>query len=302
MFKILNIKFLFFLVCSGFFPGQALAQSDPVKNYMVRPSPDGQAIAFYSNRDGHWQIYMVGNDGGGLTRVVVSDANDQGPAWSPGGTSLVFFSDRDGDYEIYTVDTDGYNLRQLTFNSSNDRHPVWSPDGKTIAFFREEKGQFQVFVMDSKGSEPRLLKSFAGDTSRINWSPDSRSLVFYTQSAAQPGGQDLVILDVKDGGANVLAPFLPSEGNPSFSPDGTALIFDANATADGYFPSWEIWQRDLESGTIRQLTHNENANWGAAYFADGQTIVFIGEDAKSGAFDIYTMNAEGGELKKVEVE
>ena len=46
-------------------------------------SPDGRQIAFYSERDGNWEIYLMNADGSGLTRLTDNPANDWFPSWAP---------------------------------------------------------------------------------------------------------------------------------------------------------------------------------------------------------------------------
>jgi len=46
-------------------------------------SPDGSKIAFASNRDGNWEIYIMNLDGSGQTRVTNNTSKDEYPAWSP---------------------------------------------------------------------------------------------------------------------------------------------------------------------------------------------------------------------------
>jgi Tol biopolymer transport system component len=46
-------------------------------------SPDGSRIAYHSDRDGHYQIYIMNEDGSSQRNVPVSGANDYCPAWRP---------------------------------------------------------------------------------------------------------------------------------------------------------------------------------------------------------------------------
>jgi Tol biopolymer transport system component len=46
-------------------------------------SPDGSKIAFMSDRDGNWEIYVMDSDGSGQTRLTNNTAEDYYPDWGP---------------------------------------------------------------------------------------------------------------------------------------------------------------------------------------------------------------------------
>ncbi len=130
-------------------------------------SPDGKRIAFASNRDGDYDIYVLKaakesatNKPVKLTKNAVDDFN---PDWSPDGKRIVFES-RQGegtvfhpDYllEIVTMNADGTGQKRLTNNRVIDRDAVWSPDGKRIAFERDGGNVFRdIFRMKADGTNP----------------------------------------------------------------------------------------------------------------------------------------------------
>ncbi len=47
-------------------------------------SPDGSRIAFSSDRDGNFEVYVMNADGSGQTRLTDNPGIDTNPAWSPG--------------------------------------------------------------------------------------------------------------------------------------------------------------------------------------------------------------------------
>ena len=85
----------------------------------------GRKIAFFSNRDGNNEIYVMDTDGGNLRNLTNSPASDDCPNWSPDSQWIAFSSNRDGNEEIYIMDADGDNLRKLTNNDAFDAAPDW---------------------------------------------------------------------------------------------------------------------------------------------------------------------------------
>ncbi|OAN48523.1 hypothetical protein A6A03_08045 [Chloroflexus islandicus] len=93
----------------------------------ARVSPDGKLVAFGSDRDGNWEIYVMNADGSNVRRLTNHPATDDGPTWSPDSNRLAFASDRDGDFEIYILNvSDGVITQQVTQNAAQDRWPLWA--------------------------------------------------------------------------------------------------------------------------------------------------------------------------------
>ena len=111
-------------------------------------SPDGQRIAFASDRKGSWEnfeIYVMDADGGNEQRLTENRVFDEEPSWSPDGQRIAFWSNREADIEnaeIYVMDADGGNPQNLTNNPRGDASPAWlnspfsvSPAGKKFTMW-----------------------------------------------------------------------------------------------------------------------------------------------------------------------
>ncbi|MGC8953075.1 TolB family protein, partial [Chloroflexus sp.] len=101
--------------------------NNAVNDRFARVSPDGKQIAFASDRDGNWEIYVMNSDGSNVRRLTNNPATDDAPTWSPDGRQLAFASDRDSDFEIYILNvSDGTITQQVTQNTAQDRWPLWA--------------------------------------------------------------------------------------------------------------------------------------------------------------------------------
>ncbi len=94
-------------------------------------SPDGERIAFSSDRKGDLQnseIYVMNADGGNPQKLTENRHFDEDPSWAPDGERIAFWSNREGDLhnaEIYVMDADGGNPQNLTNSPHPDVSPAW---------------------------------------------------------------------------------------------------------------------------------------------------------------------------------
>ena len=86
------------LGCMILLSGVVLLTSVPAQK------PERAQIAFYSDRDGNGEIYVMDADGNSPCNLTNSPAKDAYPAWSPDGKMIAFTSNRDGNWEIYVMD------------------------------------------------------------------------------------------------------------------------------------------------------------------------------------------------------
>jgi len=92
-------------------------------------APDGQWIAFTSERNGSADLYRVKPDGTGLERLTDSPNYDDQADFSPDGQHLVFVSTRaDGTADLWIRDLRTHHESPLTSEPGGDFRPAWSPD------------------------------------------------------------------------------------------------------------------------------------------------------------------------------
>jgi TolB protein len=201
-----------------------------------RWSPDGQFIAFTSNR-AHYgaqpeagtpdlDIYVMRADGSQVRRITTDPGNDHDPSWLPDGASLVFSSDRASRGDLYQVRVDDGHTERLTTNFVGRAiMPAVSPDGRRVAFAAQtlrvgDFWNFQVHLLDLASGRTEPIPA-SGGACWPAWSPDALTL-YNVQLDSEPSAiqrRDLA------SGAVTLAHANPSLWSyyPRVSPDGQWL-------------------------------------------------------------------------------
>jgi Tol biopolymer transport system component len=125
-------------------------------------SPNGRKIAFTSNSDGDFDIFVMNAGPESKTnrpvKLTSNQVDDFTPDWSPDGARIVFQSNRKGNYEIYVMKAapqspDTNPPRNLTGDPADDSDPTWSPDGEMIAFTSDD----DIWRMKADGTDPANL-------------------------------------------------------------------------------------------------------------------------------------------------
>ena len=145
-------------------------------------SPDGQRIAFASNRSGRFEIYVCGGDGSNPVQLTSMKAPDTGtPAWSPDGKQIAFDSRLEGHSDIFVINAEGGSPHRLTTEPYDNELPSWSRDGHWIYFTSERSGGNQIWKVQADGGAAVQVTKSGG------WGgfdgPDGKSLYYYRDQA-----------------------------------------------------------------------------------------------------------------------
>ena len=189
-------------------------------------SPDGRRIAFVSNRDGNFELYVMNADGSGQRRLTRNTTTDLNPVWSPDGRTIAFvsttYADPKGSLrrpQVHVMNADGSGRRTLARGDS----PSWSPDGRKIVFVHESRYlEREIYVMNADGSRQQNLRRGTGFEDAPRWSPDGRKIAFVRID----GERELINVINPDGsGQRTLTRHVYPGGAPVWSPDGRKIVF-----------------------------------------------------------------------------
>jgi dipeptidyl aminopeptidase/acylaminoacyl peptidase len=129
-------------------------------------SPDGQKLAFDSDRDRNSELYVMNPDGTGKTRLTFDPSTDEFPAFSPDSKQLVFSSDGDGNAEIFVMNADGTGAPiRLTETDSPavNTKPDWGPFRYDFDGFHEPVNDLPTTNAVKAGSAVPVKFGLGGD-------------------------------------------------------------------------------------------------------------------------------------------
>jgi len=199
-------------------------------------SPDGKKLAFYSERGGTYQIWMIGADGSGITRIT--DSSVISPAFWLGEKNTLYYQDDHAgklvDMSRHTGEggSNGVPLPKyaegLTFVGESVSH-----DGKYLAgSVTHPDGQNRGLVLFSFSDSTYTRISDTGK--KPMWLRDGRTIMFLENGR-------LKLIDVTTRKVTALSgvPDITAEGRWKISPDNRTLYF-VRTESEG-----DIWEANF---------------------------------------------------------
>ncbi|MDP6443018.1 MAG: S9 family peptidase [Pirellulaceae bacterium] len=270
-------------------------------------SPDGSRIAYVRNfMDAKTDrrranIWVVSRDGANHFPITSGTDNNSSPRWSPDGRAIFFVSSSGvsssgGDSQIHAYWFEASRSAQLTRLAETPSGLTVSPQGDRLAFSMFTPAKRKPFI--------ELPEKPPG----AEWADDAK-MIEKLRYRADGGGylrdgfHHLYVIPV-DGGTprQVTAGDFHHQGAPSWTPAGDYLVFSANRRPDAdYDPlNSDVYDVELASGEIRQLTKRHGGDDAPVVSPDGKWIAYVGFDDEKLSYhpeQLYLMKRDGTESR-----
>jgi len=152
---------------------------DPSGEFMPIWSPDGNSIAFSSNRDGPSDLYQMATTGTGQVEALLKSSAVKHPSdWSADGRFIVYASnDPKTSSDLWILPVGGGKATPFLQTEFGERLGRLSPDGRWMAYVSDETGTDEVYVRPFPASSGKWKISTAGGT-EPRWRRDGKELFY----------------------------------------------------------------------------------------------------------------------------
>lgn len=249
-------------------------------------SPDGQRLAFISNRDGSSQIYMKWLKTGAVAKISNLTSSPRAIIWHPDSQQLIF------SMFVPSSSAPPVNL------PGKPKGATWAEPAKFIddVYYRadgggySQKGFSQLFAIDANGGNAKqLTHDEFNNAGEVSFSKNGNSLYFsanrHEQNQLKPTNSEIYQLDLSTLKIAAITNRNGPDQQPKVSPDGRYLAFTGYDDKRTNYENTQLYIRDLKTGDTKSLTPNFDrsvgqikwsANSKGVYFSyadEGQTAL-----------------------------
>jgi Tol biopolymer transport system component len=148
-------------------------------------SPDGSKIAFFSNIEGAYDIYVKPVNGGGRAEPLYKNQLPKYPTdWSRDGRYILFGAiSQSTRSDVWAVSTADRRAGPILDTIYSEGFAALSPDGKWLAFQSDQTGRNEVYVQPFEGitsGTKRRWQVSTGGGGLPRWRADGAEMLYMT--------------------------------------------------------------------------------------------------------------------------
>ena len=279
-----------------------IAESGPdgVIDGTVRWARDGQHLLVSGTTESDHSIglLLIDRSTGEKRRLTSppAPAVDRGGSFSPDGRQIGFLRQLSRETQqgnIYLLNIDASfqptgEAKPPKIDGLQMGRPVWTVDGEELVFRSTRAGMDGLWRVNVAGGTPVRIP-VAGNA-------PSDPAIRGTRLAYVQQVLDQNIWAIPTSGAGEAVQLVAStrlDGGPQYSPDGSRIAFCSEQNG-----SQEIWVARSDGSRQQKLTSfGSGQSCTPRWSPDSLQLVFD-SNAEAAQFEIYTMNADGGHLKR----
>jgi Tol biopolymer transport system component len=271
-------------------------------------SPQGDKIAFISDRRDYYSVYLMSALDGRIMKRVIQGYNTTdfeqlhlltpGISWSPDGTRIALAAKAGARDAIYLIPVERGRRQRLNFDLDAIHTVKWSPQGDHLAFIGMKDAKPSLYMYHIENKELIQLTNDYFSDSEPAWSPDGKTIYFISDRGEYLRNEDLprnfklinhnihqfdiYALDVATRQITRVTDSPDRKKSAIVSPDGKKLLYISDKNG-----IYNIYAREIESGQERPLTNSMNPIFQLSISADGSKMTFSSQF--EGGYDIFLM-------------
>ena len=261
-------------------------------------SPDSKRIAVELGS----RSYIVDKEKTVLQELGNPDKWVSSPSFDPDSNAVVYSSydqipgTEDTGWGIYRTDLESGETKLLT---TRGYKPIYNPNGDELVFqgFYGPRYENRLTMIEEDGSGRAPVVEAGSLQNEFGFDSTGDRLAYQTYGEIKP---ELRILQ-RDWGRDQMV--TDGEGgefwdrSPQWSPDDSKILFERHGRNLEGERIVQLWTVDVASGKETQLPIPDAQNLDPTWSPDGSKIAFISNMDGEGWFDLYTVNADGTDLK-----
>ncbi len=271
-------------------------------------SPQGDKIAFISDRDDYFDVYVMSTIDNKVKKIVDGQRTKNfeelhlltpGMSWSPDGKKIALAAKSGERDAIYLIDVNEGDEERIDIELDGIFTVDWSKKGDKLVFVGNTSSQSDIYTYDLESKELKNLTDDPFSDSDPSWSHDGSTIYFVSDRRNNvsrnmlPGNFKMVRFDYKQ--LDVYSIAIASgeikrltddeesdETSPVISPDGTKLLYVSDRNGNG-----NVYERNLTTQEDRPITNSITGVYQLSLSGDGNKLAFSA--LNEAGFDLFLL-------------